>query len=229
MIRLSPTTGLNLYDDCKFCFWLHYNKNIQRPRGIFPSLPGGMDLAIKEHFDHYRGDIPPELKGHVDGTLLRDLKLMNKWRNWRTGLRYTDESRDAELFGAMDDCLTQGDIFIPIDYKTRAGAPLDGHSEKYYQTQIDSYAFLLHANGYKTAGHAYLIYYFPEKAKEDGMVKFNIKVVKISVSTDRIKKKFEDAVDFLKGPMPKKGGCEYCSYALKWGKILSENRQLKLF
>ncbi|ODS30309.1 MAG: hypothetical protein SCARUB_04585 [Candidatus Scalindua rubra] len=88
MIRLSPTTGLNLFRNCPRCFWLHYNKQVRRPRGIFPSLPGGMDLVIKKYFDRYRGKLPPEIEGKVEGCLMPGVELMNKWRNWRTGLEY---------------------------------------------------------------------------------------------------------------------------------------------
>ena len=62
--KLSPST-LNVFLDCPRCFWLDKVKNIKRPRGIFPSLPSGMDRAIKVHFDSFRtkGILPPELKG----------------------------------------------------------------------------------------------------------------------------------------------------------------------
>jgi len=43
VIRLSPST-LNVFLECKKCFWLAQVKDIHRPRGIFPSLPGGMDF-----------------------------------------------------------------------------------------------------------------------------------------------------------------------------------------
>jgi len=65
-LRLSPST-LNLFIDCPRCFWLHINKRIHRPRGIFPSLPSGMDNVIKTYFDKYRkkGELPPELQNQV--------------------------------------------------------------------------------------------------------------------------------------------------------------------
>jgi len=100
-IRLSPTTGLNLFKECSRCFWLHYNERVKRPRGIFPSLPGGMDLVIKKYFDEYRGSLPPELEGKIKGVLMPDVNLMNKWRNWRTGLEYEDKELNAVLFGAL--------------------------------------------------------------------------------------------------------------------------------
>lgn len=212
-IRLSPTTGLGLFAECPRCFWLHYNEGVHRPRGIFPSLPGGMDLVIKKYFDKYRGSLPPELDGKIKGVLFPDLDLLNQWRNWRTGLDYKDENRNAVLFGALDDCLILNDLLIPLDYKTRGSAPIEGDSEKYYQAQLDTYALLLAENGYKTEGSAYLIYYFPKEVKEAGLVFFEIKPVELKIDLLRAKKRFEDAVDLLKGPVPERhSGCDYCSW-----------------
>ena len=59
--KFSPSS-LALLKDCPRCFWLHFNKNIRRPAGIFPSLPSGMDKILKIHFDNFRdkGKLPPE-------------------------------------------------------------------------------------------------------------------------------------------------------------------------
>ena len=66
----SPSR-LSLIKDCPRCFWLHFNKGIKRPEGIFPSLPNGMDKILKAHFDAFRDkeQLPPELKD------LDDVKL----------------------------------------------------------------------------------------------------------------------------------------------------------
>jgi len=160
--RISPTTGLNLFKECPRCFWLHYNEKVHRPRGIFPSLPGGMDLVIKDYFDKYRGEMVPELEGQVEGQLMPNLDLLNKWRNWRMGLEYYDKERDAVLFGALDDCLVYKDQYIPLDYKTRGFPVKEGDSEKYYQTQLDTYSLLISENGYNVRDFAYLVYYYPE-------------------------------------------------------------------
>ena len=214
-IRLSPTTGLNLFRECPYCFWLHYNEKIHRPRGIFPSLPGGMDLVIKDYMDEFRkqGTMPPELDGKVIGELMPDLKLMDKWRNWRTGMEYEDKELNAVLFGALDDCLLSGKKYIVLDYKTRGSAPISGDSEKYYQTQLDTYSLLLTANGYESANFGYLLYYYPKTVKQNGRVLFNTAVVKVPTDLKRAKKTFEDAVNLLHGPIPKKHSiCEYCSW-----------------
>jgi CRISPR/Cas system-associated exonuclease Cas4 (RecB family) len=213
-IRLSPTSGLSLYQNCPRCFWLHFNKKIQRPRGIFPSLPGGMDLVIKKYFDNYRGKLPPELKGKVDGNLISDNELIKKWRAWQTrSLEYFDKGLNAVLFGALDDCLVDNDHYIPLDYKTRGSAPKSGDSERYYRTQLDTYTLLLSNAGYKVKNHAYLVYYYPEEVKESGAVKFNIQPVKVETDTERVKALFNEAIKTLKSSMPPHSSeCEYCSY-----------------
>ena len=51
-------------------------QGIHRPRGVFPSLPGGMDNLIKKYFDTYRlqNKLPPEIDGKVEGVLMADLE-----------------------------------------------------------------------------------------------------------------------------------------------------------
>jgi len=201
IIRLSPSS-LNLFLECQRCFWLQLNENIHRPRGIFPSLPGGMDLVIKDYFDKYRekGELPPEIEGKIDGKLLHDHKLLNKWRNWRTGLEFTDESLGVTLFGALDDCGVCSTSLV---------------EEKYYGNQLDCYALMLEENGYPVADYGYLIYYFPEHVEENGTVIFNVKPIKLKIDPNRARKTLKDAIKLLDGPIPPHHSeCEYCI----WGR-----------
>lgn len=233
MIRLSPST-LSLYKECPRCFWLQLNEKVARPRGIFPSLPSGMDLVIKKYFDQYRGSLPPELKGKIDGILMDEMPLLNKWRNWRTGLEYHDKEREAVLFGALDDCLTKeqkvglknNKFYAPLDYKTRGFPPQNGASEIYYQHQLDAYTLMLSENGYKVGEYAYLVYYYPREVKENGVVDFEVKPVKIQTDIERIRKMFENAVDLLKGELPAEhsrgaNGSAFCEFGV-WKRMALE-------
>jgi hypothetical protein len=193
------------------------NENIHRPRGIFPSLPGGMDLVIKDYFDKYRkkNELPPELQGKVEGKLLHDNALLNRWRNWRTGLEYTDEILGVTLFGALDDCLQVGDKFVPLDYKTRGSAPKEGDSQKYYGNQLDCYSLMLEENGYPVGKTGYLVYYYPEHVEENGTVIFNVKPVELTLDPDRARQTLKNAIKLLSGPIPPHHTeCEYCI----WGR-----------
>ncbi|MBS3075861.1 hypothetical protein J4429_05385, partial [Candidatus Pacearchaeota archaeon] len=93
--KLSPSS-LNLMKECPRCFWLTQHKVWQRPAGIFPSLPSGMDKILKEHFNKFmdRGKLPPELceNGHTkDMSLFNDHALLAIWRSNFKGIKYEDK------------------------------------------------------------------------------------------------------------------------------------------
>lgn len=214
-IQLSPST-LSLYKDCPRCFWLQMKKGIYRPRGIFPSLPGGMDSVIKTYFDRFRGTregLPPELCGKVEGKLVADQALLNKWRARTGGLRYADKKTRAKLIGLLDDCLVDGSAYIPLDYKTRGWAPKE-ETSGFYEHQVDIYEWLLKENGYKTEGAAYLVYYHPLEVREGGLVQFEITPKAMKTDPKRAKKLFEDAVALLQSDtLPGCGErCEFCPW-----------------
>ena len=212
-IFLSPSK-LNLFQECPLCFWLQEAKGIHRPRGIFSSLPNGLDLLIKDYFDKYRAlnIVPPELEGKVRGKPMSDQKLLDSWRSWKTGLRYIDEELKAVLFGALDECFTEGNDYIPVDYKTR-GFDLKEDSTSYYQTQLDCYSFLLEKNGYHQPNFGYLIYYIPESVGENGLIKFKIEPYQLATQAERGYEIFKSAVKLLNGPQPAShSGCQFCSW-----------------
>lgn len=207
--KLSPSL-LGIFKNCPRCFWLHVNKNHRRPAGIFPSLPGGMDLVIKDYFDKYRGSLPPEIVGKVRGVLYSDQEKMDLWRNWRTSLKLTMDG--SLLFGAFDDVLVDNGLFIPLDYKTRGSEPKEGTND-FYEHQLDLYGLLMDSNGYKTCGEAYLVYYFPKEVLKNGVVRFEVVPKKVGIDIKRGEKLFKDAVELLNGPEPKSHlECEYCNY-----------------
>jgi hypothetical protein len=222
VIRLSPST-LNIFLECPRCFWLEQVRGIHRPRGIFPSLPGGMDLLIKKYFDKYRaiGKLPPELAGKVDVELFPDNELLNQWRNWRSALVYEDSETGAVLSGMLDDLGLKksgnGELFskveyAPLDYKTRGFDVKEG-GELFYQNQLNCYALLLRENGMKPADCAYLIYYIPKDLAEKGMVRFDIVPKKVEINPEEALKVFRAAVTTLKSPLPEShSACEYCSW-----------------
>lgn len=209
-ISLSPST-IGIFKNCPRCFWLHINRGHKRPRGIFPSLPGGMDLVIKKYFDNFRSKLPPELEGKVRGVLFENMVKLKLWRNWRTSLRFRKDN--ATLSGALDDLLLDGKIYIPLDYKTRGSSPKDD-TNSYYQHQLDIYGLLLERNGYKTDKVAYLIYYYPQKVSQFGRVDFEVEPKKIEINIEQGERLFDEAVKLLRAPLPKSHQeCEYCTYA----------------
>ena len=212
--KFSPSS-LSLLKDCPRCFWLHFNKNIKRPEGIFPSLPSGMDRILKAHFDSYRdkNQLPPELKELDENIRLFDNKeLLEEWRNNRKGVQWTD--KEGNLFkGAVDNILTKGKRLIVLDYKTR-GFPLKEDTHEHYQDQLDIYNLLLRKNNYETEDYSYLLFYHPNKVNEDGNVVFHTNLIKMKISIKNAENIFKGALKVLEGKTPEaKEECAYCRWA----------------
>jgi len=212
-IRLSPS-ALNVFLECQKCFWLGYKAELPRPRGPFPSLPGGMDILIKKYFDRYRavGKLPPEIDGQVNGMLFADSDVLSKWRSWRSGLSYYDRELDAVLVGALDDCLVHEGQYIPADYKTR-GFELKEGGEQFYQNQLNCYSLLIAENGLAQPSYAYLFYFIPKEVQPGGMVQFSVDIKKVTTSIEDARSTFQAAVALLRGSMPNSHEkCAFCAW-----------------
>ena len=211
---LSPHT-LTLFLECPRCFWFHMvkGKDFHRPETPSSTLPRGMDNLIKRYFDDYRKrkELPPEIS-HLNARLV-DEETIKKWRHWKTGLVFKDES-GSSLYGALDECVIEEDFYIPLDYKTR-GFSLKEDSASFYEFQMSCYNFLLEKNGYKVKDYAYLVFYIPQEFQKKGIVQFNIEIRKIkTLSSKDVYSTFKDAIKCLtlkKPPLPAKE-CKFCRW-----------------
>jgi len=210
--KLSPSK-LNLFLECPLCFWLN-EQGIHRPSGPFPSLPGAMDRVLKKYFDIYRknGEMPPELKGKIDGKLFDDFEKLDIWRNARKGLKWEDEDRNI-LMGAIDECIFCNNKFIVADFKTYGGSEIKDEKIEFYQNQLDCYSLLFEKNNLPHPGYAYLIFFMPE-SYDKGAARFKIEVKKVKVDSARALKTFKEAIKVLKGARPSRHSeCDFCAWA----------------
>lgn len=216
IIQLSPSS-LSLFTECPKCFWLAKIKGIHRPPQIF-ALQNNFDRILKIYFDKFRleNKLPPEIDGKVEGKLFTDQEILRKWQNaLRPSLIFDHPIENGfRLAGGLDDCLFDGEYYIPIDFKTTGSSSFEENSQKYYQHQLDIYNFLLEKNGYKTKGITYLLYYKPLEVVEEGIIKFQIVVKKMETEHGRALLLFESAIKLLKGPMPKShSDCKFCDWS----------------
>lgn len=216
MIFLSPSS-LGTFENCPRCFWKEKNEKSPRPRGIFPSLPGGMDAKLKTYFDGFRvnGKFPLALNdASTDGFhLYHDVEQLNKWRNWRSGLSVTTPK--WKLGGAIDDLLfnpTAG-VYAPLDYKTKGSPANQEDSEKYYQRQLDLYSLMFDGNKFESAGFGILSYWWPLRVGDGALIDFETRVFRISTDINRAKDLCERAAACLEGKVPAPSQeCEYCKF-----------------
>ncbi|MEK6830681.1 MAG: PD-(D/E)XK nuclease family protein, partial [Nanoarchaeota archaeon] len=193
-LKLSPSS-INLMLECPRCFWLEKHKVWKRPESIFPSLPGGMDIILKKHFDKFmeRGELPPEIREYGIGNgynLFNDKAKLEIWRNNRKGIQYKDKTSGILLMGAIDNLLTKKGKLVVLDYKTR-GYPLKEDTHEHYQAQMDMYNFLLRQNGYDTEDYAYLLFYYPKEVLETGELIFETKLIKMKTNAKKGGEYFE--------------------------------------
>lgn len=209
--KLSPSS-LNLMKECPRCFWLAQHKVWNRPQGIFPSLPSGMDKVLKEHFNKFmeRGELPPELRnnGHTDKMkLFDDHELLAIWRSNFKGIQWEDKDGNI-LKGAVDNILMKGKKLIVLDYKTR-GYALKEDTAEHYLNQLDIYNFLLRKLGYDTEDYAFLLFYMPKEVLENGDIVFVKELVKMKVDVKNAGNIFENAIKLLNNDCPKEI-CKWC-------------------
>jgi len=217
-IKLSPSS-LNLFVDCKRCFWLHIIEKFRRPPSIFPSLPSGMDKILKEHFDKFmaKGEMPPELKEHKDVkgcVLFNDKEKLNFWRKSMSGMQYVDPASGVILRGGIDNILVKGNKLIILDYKTR-GYPLKENSHEYYQLQMDLYNFMFRKNKEDTEDYAILLFYYPiDVNQKSGEIIFEKKLIKMPTDPENGEKVFQEAIKVLAQEKPPISNpeCQFCKY-----------------
>ena len=216
MMKVSPS-GVGMLLECPRCLWLQVNENTKRPRGIFPSLPDGMDNVFKKYFDDYRsrGEMPPEIEGKIDGTLFTDVRQLSKWRDFnfgRGGISALVPEYEMTLSGAIDDLVVAPDgRFVPFDFKTR-GYPLKDDTHEHYRTQLDLYGLLFERNSMPVAGYGYLLFFWPA-SYDMGSAHFNTQLIKMDVSPSRGLSALERVRAIAGGEKPPAHAtCEYCLY-----------------
>src|SRR4030067_161384 len=139
-------SSLGTFESCPRCFWYEKNRKNPRPRGLFPSLPGGIDRVLKEWANGLRactGIVPTLETDKGPHKLFEDSVKVAKWQNWRSGLKWPD-GKGNFLIGALDDVLTnEAGKFVPLDWKTKGSETNQDDVEKYYQRQLDCYSLVL--------------------------------------------------------------------------------------
>lgn len=220
---VSPS-ALGDFRKCRKCFWLDRNRKIRRPRGAFPTLPGGIDRVMKAYFDVHRaaGTMPPEIVMHVPtgAMLYQDTAKLEAMRNARKPL-LTSVIGNVKLVGGIDDLLTIGDAVAPFDVKTKGRALMeDADPFEWYRMQMNDYGLLLKAFGFKLFGKAYLGYWAPsaildrhDEGEDGTQVLMPCQVFSMDLDLDAARAEVIEAGKCLDGKLPEPDpGCEMCAY-----------------
>lgn len=232
-IWLSPTT-LNMVGECSRCMWDHVLWKQKRPQGPFPSLPRGVDEAMKGYCDRYRPSLPPALKALSeqnpelkDFNLHPDQRWMNSLRDWKGGLvaNIKLDGQAYRISGSVDDLLINSDgAFAQLDGKSKAKKPEPGEGEKYYGRQMDTYDLIFKHNGFDVTGLSFLWYVCPvsfedrDPAIPSANIVFDMSIQVVKSDHNRAMQQIQNVHEMLmKHPdrtkPPASGNCEYCNFA----------------
>ena len=152
MFRFAPSQ-LNLLYECPRCFWLQHVGKFPRPRGIFPGIMGGIDSLIQAETERFAGKSRPTW-------LLPHLKTKGVIRPGSK--RFKAKGDNYNITGIVDDIVVIKDNeHIIVDYKTARNPHSQDDTKRYYQRQLDMYAFLLEQNGLKVHETGYIVYTTP--------------------------------------------------------------------
>lgn len=210
MFHFAPSQ-LNLLYECPKCFWLAHVAKFSRPRGIFPGIMGGIDRLIQAETTRYAGKSRPVW-------LLPDLKTKGVIR--KGAKRFKVKGDNYSITGIVDDIVViNGAENIIVDYKTAASPHSQEDTKKYYQRQLDMYAFLLERNNLKVHETGYIVYTTPhyigkKTAYYQMELQFQVTHVPLSVTAQGGEAIINEALKVCgqaKSP-PANPNCEYCKY-----------------
>lgn len=234
---LSPTM-IDMYRQCRRCAYDQYAMQLKRPRGIYPTLPNGIDAVLKKYTDGFRGSLPPQLS-HLEGHIVHpEQSLLNTLREWN-GLKVVYEvmvdrptqgnpkrrvNHTLIVNGGIDELLlnSTGEVVL-CDFKTKDKEPPDDYADKYYKDTMDTYTWMLKQNGFKVADYGYLFYWWPKSVQADGSIQFACKTLHMQLSADNTEKKLDEignsmptiSMEALQYRPKADSGCQYCEYIEK--------------
>ncbi|HID60255.1 MAG TPA: hypothetical protein EYP46_00145 [Hadesarchaea archaeon] len=204
-------TSLQSALDCSLCFWI--SEKIGPLPSMFPGIPSQIDSAIKGYMKQFVGtsDLPSWFP--VRGELLNTART----------LRATDLGTGVVLKGTLDALVRTPDgKYHIIDYKT--GRPPE-EVPKYYQTQLDGYAYLLERNSFRPVAGGVLLYFTPAHGEiSDEFFPFKITAVRGEVNPGRVPSVLARAKEIteMETPPTRSEDCDLCMWLKQVGRTLSE-------
>ena len=218
---------IELFIQCKRCFWLDARLKIKRPDGPPFQINKLIDELFKKEFDSYRKNKKPHpimLKNNVDAIPYTH-KDLNKWRENFIGIRFHHKPTNINFFGAVDDIwINAKDELIVVDYKATAKkteVSLDAEWQITYKRQLEIYQWLLKSNGFKVSPVGYFVYANGQSNFEEfkDTLHFKTKLISYEGATDWIEQVVLSIKECLEGEIPATGSsimggeCAFCAYA----------------
>ncbi len=212
---------IELYTECKRCFYLDRRLGVGRPPGFPFTLNSAVDALLKKEFDIHRaaGTPHPLMKAYGVDAVPFPHEMMNEWRENFKGIQYLHEPTNFIVTGAVDDIwVNPKQELIVVDYKatsTSGEITLDAEYRQSYKRQMEIYQWLLRKSGFKVWDTGYFVYANGDKDKEafDGKLEFNVVLLPYTGNDTWVEPTLHEIKKCLEGELPAADSeCEYCAY-----------------
>jgi hypothetical protein len=214
---------VELFQQCKRCFYLDRRLGISRPPGFPFSLNSAVDSLLKKEFDVHRENGTPHplmTSAGIDAVPFRHTEL-EIWRSNFKGIRIPHLSSGFELFGAVDDIWQENGTgrLLVVDYKATAKdaeVSLDAEWQDGYKRQVEFYQWLLQQKGFEVSPTAWFVYVNGCKDRPgfDAKLEFRISLLPHEGKTDWVEGTVLEAKKVLeqeRSPQRDKD-CPFCDY-----------------
>jgi len=221
---------IELFTQCKRCFWLEAIHGIKRPSSPPFNINKAIDELFKKEFDIHRakGERHPLMVEFKVDALPFQHDQLDTWRENFIGVSTVHEPTNLHVFGAVDDVWVNpaGELIV-VDYKATAkDQPVKALRPKgtwhdMYRRQMETYQWLLRQNGFKVSDTGYFVY-ATGTWDRDGFgdrVEFETHVFPHHGNSDWVEPTLLDIKKTLDGNIPEVGvaamggDCEHCMYA----------------
>lgn len=231
---------IDLFTDCKRCFFLDRRFGIGRPQGAPFTLNIAVDALLKKEFDVHRADgtAHPLMEKYGVAAVPFQHAKMNEWRENFVGVQAIYEPANFLIFGAVDDIWqdNEGKLMV-VDYKATSK---DGVVDKLedtkwhdgYKRQMEIYQWLLkQQEGLTVSDTGYFVYVNGQKdrAAFDGKLEFDVKLIAYTGKNDWIPSILDDIKKLLdQEDIPEAGdSCDYCTYRTLAGETMRDHVKSK--
>jgi CRISPR/Cas system-associated exonuclease Cas4 (RecB family) len=219
---------IELFMQCRRCFWLDARLKIGRPSGPPFNINKAIDELFKKEFDAYRlqGKPHPIMTDNQIKAVPYQHADLDTWRYNFTGVATLHAPTNLHVYGAIDDVWVNDDgELIVVDYKATAKATevsINSDWQISYKRQLEVYQWLLRANGFKVNDTGYFVY-TNARFDLDGFndhLDFQTKLIPytgsdawVEPTLAKMKACLEDDTMPPVGQAAMGGDCDYCTYA----------------
>ncbi len=214
---------VELFTQCKRCFYLDNKLGIKRPSGPPFNLNKAVDTLLKQEFDLHRanGEAHPLQTQYGIRAVPARHALLSTWRENFEGVQYKDEETGLLVSGAIDDLwIGEDGRYIVVDYKATAKSEpvtaLDSEWHGAYKRQMEFYQWLLRRSGLPVSDTGYFVYCTgrPDEKAFDGRLLFDVRVIAYEGDDGWVPGVLREIKGVLEGgDVPEEGeGCEFCGY-----------------